>query len=323
MIRKLERTIDLCPGDEDAPRLRLGESLLALGRLTSADEQFRNVLSLDGANARARLGSARVASQRERLDEARSEVAPALRDTRTRKAAYQLLAEIEHRRAQPAAAALALQTAAGLPNDEAWPDPYLDEISRFTTGRDAALERALQLLDRRRNAEAVGLLLTTAQNYPESYRTWFILGLALGGMGRIEEAEQAVRTALRLKDDSGEAHYQLGGLLFAQDRPIEAKEAFQRATQLRPLFAEAHYMLGQCRLQTGEVEEAIAAFRTALRCRPDYVDALAALGELLIKTGRSEDGLLHLRRAAAAKADNENMRRLIEQTEAELRERRF
>jgi Tfp pilus assembly protein PilF len=272
---------------------------------------------------RARLGSARVASQREKLDEARSEVAPALGDTRTRKAAHLLLAEIEQRRTQHAAAALALQTAAGLPNDEAWPDPYLEEISQLMTGRDAALERALQLLDHRRNADAVELLLATAQNYPESHRAWFILGLALGGMGRIGDAEQAIRTALRLQDDSGEAHYQLGGLLFIQGRPIEARKAFQRAVQLRPLFAEAHYMLGQCRLQTGDdEEEAIAAFRTALRCRPDYVDALAALGELLIKAGRSEDGLLHLRRAAAAKTDNENIRRLIERAETELRERR-
>jgi tetratricopeptide (TPR) repeat protein len=66
-IRKLERTIDLCPGDEDAPRLRLGESLLALGRLTSADEQFRKVLSRDGANARApRIGSRRLSARKAR-----------------------------------------------------------------------------------------------------------------------------------------------------------------------------------------------------------------------------------------------------------------
>jgi tetratricopeptide (TPR) repeat protein len=318
-LRKLQRTVLLCADDFDAPRLRLGELLLGLGRYEAARDQFEEIASRGPGNSRAHLGLARVEFQCDRLNDAAQDVAEALRDRRTRKAAHQLLAEIEHRRQRPEAAADALKEAAALPEDQSWPDPYLEEIERFRTGRDAGLERAQQLLRQENAAEAAALLQTIVGDYPEDYRPWMLLSLALGDLGRVTAAEEAARTAVRLQDDSGDAHHFLGAVLFVQEKWGAASASFQRAAQLRPNSAEAHYMLGRCLLETGDRSRAVEAFRSALRCRPEFPDALAALADVLVREGGAAEVVAPLRRAVELNPLDHRIRRLLEQAEAEVR----
>jgi tetratricopeptide (TPR) repeat protein len=314
-IQKLERSTELCAGESELPRLRLGEALLAKGRLDGAEQEFQEVLRRDDAHARARLDMARVALQRDRLAEARQEVARSLHDTHTRKAAHLLLAEIEQRSNNRSAAADALQLATSLPDDEAWPDPFLEDLARLKTGTDAAMERALQLLAQGRNAEAAHELHRIVQSGAASHYAWLLLGKALGGLGHIAEAELAVRTALRMQGDSSEGHFQLGAIRFVQSDLDGATAAFHRAVELRPNFAEAHYMLGRCRLQAGDETGAIEEYRTAVQCRPDHAEALAALGELLVSQGEREEGLEKMRRAAALRPDDAGLRERLEPAE--------
>jgi tetratricopeptide (TPR) repeat protein len=318
-LRKLQRTVALCVADMDAPRLRLGELLLGLGRYDAARDQFLAIASPLTGNNRARLGLARVDFQCDRLDDAARDVAEPLRDPRTRKAAHQLLAEIEQRRNRPQAAAYALNQAAALPDDQPWPDPFLEEVERFRTGRDAGLERAQQLLREKNAAEAAAILQTIVRDYPEDYRPWMLLSLALGDLGRVPAAEEAARNSVRLEADSGDAHYFYGAVLFVQGKWEAAAESFRRAAQLRPNSAEAHYMLGRCLLETGNQDRAVEAFRTALRCRPEFPDALAALSEILVREGRASEVVSPLRRAAELNPLDDRIRRLLEQAEAELR----
>jgi tetratricopeptide (TPR) repeat protein len=314
-IQKLERSTELCAGESELPRLRLGEALLAEGRLEAAEARFREVLRRNDSNARARLDLARVALQRDHLDEARQNLSLALHDARTRKTAHLLLAEVEQRGNNRSAATDALRLAANLPDDEAWPDPFLQDLAGLKTGRDAAIERAQQLLGQGRNAEAAHELHRIVQSGPAGHYAWLLLGKALGGLGHIAEAELAVRSALRLEGDSSEAHFQLGAILFARSNLDGATAEFRRAAELRPNSAEAHYMLGQCRLQAGDESGAIEEYRTAAGCRPDYAEALAALGGLLLAHGERGEGLVALRRAAAIRPDDANIRQQLERAE--------
>jgi tetratricopeptide (TPR) repeat protein len=314
-IRKLQRTTELCNSESVVPRLRLGEALLAQGRLEAAENEIRKVLRRDDSNVRAHLDLARVAFQRDRADECRNEVSRALHDMHTRKAAHQLLAEIELHRGNRGAAVDALRMATSLPDDETWPDPFLADLARLRTGREAAIERAQQLLGQERYSEAAAVLQATVENYPDAHYAWLLLGRALGGLGRIADAERALRTSLRLQCDSSETHFQLGAILFVQSDLAGASAAFRRAVELRPDFAQAHYMLGQCRLQTGDENGAIEEFRTVARCRPDHAEALAALAELLMAHGERAEGLVHLRRAAAMHPQNEKLKQQLERAE--------
>jgi Flp pilus assembly protein TadD len=60
------------------------------------------------------------------------------------------------------------------------------------------------------------------------------LGWALYNLGRYDEAEGAVRLAVRLNPDQAALSYTLGLILFAEGRATDARAAFQRAQQMDP-----------------------------------------------------------------------------------------
>lgn len=72
-------------------------------------------------------------------------------------------------------------------------------------------------------------------------------GRAAWGEGRVEEAEEAYREALRLRPSSPSALYSLGVLLRVTGRPDEADEAFAEAGEFgtHPDAVRAREMLGQ------------------------------------------------------------------------------
>jgi len=62
----------------------------------------------------------------------------------------------------------------------------------------------------------------------------------LEACGHFSDAENAYRTALRLREDSPEAWNNLGNLLRAESWYVEAIEAFRKAVNLQPANAMAH-----------------------------------------------------------------------------------
>ena len=86
--------------------------------------------------------------------------------------------------------------------------------------------------------------------------------------GRSEEAIQEYQTALRMKPDNAEAHYDLAALLFASDLPA-AIAHYQAAVQAKPEFAAAHANLGTALARIpSRLPEAIAEYKTAIRLEP-------------------------------------------------------
>ncbi len=317
-VRKLERAVELAGDDFDMPRLRLAEALLAQDRIDEAERKFLEILNTDGANSRARLGLARVALQRDRPDAGIDQLAHALDNPSTRKGARQLLAQLELRRGNRDKADAALREAATLPDDTPWPDPYAREMSQRQTGRQAALERAAQLLGQGRSPEAVEVLNHAVHDYPDAHYAWYLLGVAHLRMNDVAEGEQALRTSLRLEKNSAEARFQLGAVLFSRGMMRQAADCFRESARLKPDAGDAYYMLGQCLVQTGDPAQAMAAFRTALHCRPQFADAHAALAELAFEEGRNDEALVHLRQAASLKPADERIRDFIKRVENEV-----
>ena len=62
--------------------------------------------------------------------------------------------------------------------------------------------------------------------------------------GKLEEAEDSYREALRLKPDYAEAHNNLGNVLWDQGKLEEAEASYREALRLKPDYAEAHTNLG-------------------------------------------------------------------------------
>jgi superkiller protein 3 len=278
-LRKFQRAVELCDASPDAPRLRLGELLIGQGRLEEAEIQFRRLLQSDSGHARAHLDLARLASQRGDYAGSRHHLAVSVADDRTRKASHILRAEIEQRSDNAKAAETERRQADGLPDDPFWPDPFVDEVARLRTGREAQLDRADERLRRGRIGEAVALLEQTVRDYPDSDRGWSLLGKALVARKDWPGAERALRRAARLAPDVAEVQFHWGVALFQQQDPRGAAACFRKATELRPDYDSAYYNLGQCLKLQGDRAGAAGAFRAALRCNPDLAEARTALEE--------------------------------------------
>ena len=122
-------------------------------------------------------------------------------------------------------------------------------------------------------------------------------GIALGELGRYEEALTAFDRATQLLPDEAWTHYNRGWTLAALGRHEDALAAFDRAVQLLPEEARAHYNRGWALGKLGRHEEALAAYDQAIQLDPDNADAHCNRGWALGELGRYEEAMAAFDRA--------------------------
>jgi len=117
------------------------------------------------------------------------------------------------------------------------------------------------------------------------------LGLALGALGRRDEAETALRESLRLDPRSHEAWVNLGSLLTAAGRLTEAIEAIRRGVELKPDYAQGWTALGTTVQLAGRGGEGIGYHTRALELEPGHPTAYFARAQALFSCHRPEEAL--------------------------------
>jgi Flp pilus assembly protein TadD len=125
--------------------------------------------------------------------------------------------------------------------------------------------------------------------HPESPRAHNKLGVALAAEGRLGEATEHYREALRLDPGRPRIHNNLGLALQEQGRTDEATAHFQAALRVDPTDATAHNNLGNVFADLGRGEKALEHFSEAVRLDPDFIEAHYNLGLALARQGRSEE----------------------------------
>lgn len=115
---------------------------------------------------------------------------------------------------------------------------------------------------------------------PAKARGYGALGHAFQRAGRLQEAEQSYRSAIRLAPTDHIALNNLAAIYLKQQRYQEASTALERSITLAPATAAAHFNLGLARGRLGNWQQAEAAFAEALRLKPDYREAAANLAAI-------------------------------------------
>jgi tetratricopeptide (TPR) repeat protein len=146
-------------------------------------------------------------------------------------------------------------------------------------------------------AEATDLLRQAVKLDPKSAPIHLQLGRALMRAGKAADAIAEIRKAIELKPDYADAYFQLGLVLSATGKPAEAEASLRKAIALRPDHAEAHDALGLVLESEGKLAEAIAAFRQALRLKPDLARTYYNLGVTLKKGGKVKEAAAALKTA--------------------------
>ena len=115
------------------------------------------------------------------------------------------------------------------------------------------------------------------------------LGVALGSLGRLREAEEAYRKAIEIDPTLAAAWSNLGNLLSNAGRTEEAEEAYRKAIETDPEYAKGWGNLGGLLSKTGRTEEAEEAYRKAIDIDPQLAEEWHNLGILLSDAGRERE----------------------------------
>jgi predicted O-linked N-acetylglucosamine transferase (SPINDLY family) len=148
--------------------------------------------------------------------------------------------------------------------------------------------------------EACRQILLRSPNVAEVHN---LLGAALQGQGRQEEALAEYRIAVSLNPNLAPARYNLGTSLHLANHVDEAIPELRRALALDPNFFEAWNNLGNALEDKLAFDEAAEAYRQALRLRPNAASVVFNLGNALRDTA-NPDGAIEAYRRAIAREPN-------------------
>jgi tetratricopeptide (TPR) repeat protein len=259
----------------------LGQALKAAARHDEAAEAYRQAISLDGADALARLGLGELKIAAGRPAEAIEEFEIALRRKPSLVGAHLGLGNAlaflgrNEEALERYEAALALQP--GLPEAE------------FAAGF------ALARLGRPKDAERRYRRAVAAR--PDFAAAWINLGSLLREQGRDIYAEAALRRAVELRPDLISGWVNLAILERERLRPEAAEACLQKAFALNPRQVETLVAWVQFRIAERDLAGAWGWLRWALLENPDSDEAVNLHGILLHLEGRFEEAIARFERA--------------------------
>ncbi|MDE1146657.1 MAG: tetratricopeptide repeat protein [Azospirillaceae bacterium] len=177
----------------------------------------------------------------------------------------------------PTLAAAASLLEAGRP-DAAWAvcQPALEAGIRAPDWL-ALSGRVLLALDRPVEAEpllALAAGTTTGVTQAAALGLFTLWGVALRRLGRVAQAEQVLRMAIRLSPNDALCHSNLAAVLRVLGRLADAEAAVRRALALDPDLVNGHVNLASIRLARQDPAGALAAAGQALARDPAQADAL-------------------------------------------------
>ncbi len=300
------------------PRLMAAETLLALGRLDEAEQQYRNVLARRENEIRARYGLGLVYAARTDWKNSRAELQRCAGDPFAQQKACVQLAAVCRRLGDDAAAEKFRQLANRLPMDRDWLDPFATEYLPWAVKQSKRYHHAESLEASGRLREAANVLRPMVEEHPNDYLPRLTLAKVIGRMGDYENAERLLREALRLAPDKVQIHYYLSLVLFTHaedearkgtlDRAAkyygEAVDCAREALALKPDYGFAHMTLGLSLKGMGKRADALAALQKATRCNPEHAELHFYLGELLAEDGQRTEARDHLQQAIEMGPEN-------------------
>jgi hypothetical protein len=143
---------------------------------------------------------------------------------------------------------------------------------------------------------------------PGHFQALHLLGTLCVRAGQTELGVSLIRRAIRVDPSVAEAHCLLGAALNELERPREALASYDRAVALKPNYPEAHYNAGVTLAQSGLPAAAIGRFDAALALRSDYANAHYNRGRALHDLNRLDAALTSYDRAVALRPQHAESR---------------
>lgn len=173
------------------------------------------------------------------------------------------------------------------------PDPK-DQIGTYNQ-----IQRALELADSGRWAQANALLVPLRHKQPRAYLIPFLLGENFRTMGRPHEALKHYRQALELMPAFDQAAIGLAQAAYAAEDNVQAEHAYRLALEINPRNFLARLALARVYWRLGRLTEAERHQLQVISDNPNLGQAHAAYGITLVRMKRFREGLAALGRSLA------------------------
>jgi Flp pilus assembly protein TadD len=336
----LARAVERCETGGDAAattRLRLGETLLFLGRVDEAETHISQARDSKPDDPRVLFDLGLLAIAREDWKTARAHLLRCLGSPFTQQKARVQLAAVCSRLGEAASADEFHMQAGRLPPDRDWFDPFITEYLHFAKKKRKRYKLAEQFESAGRFRDSANVLRPLAADFPDDYLPQMTLGKVLGQTGDFRGAEEALRRALQLAPDKVQTHYYLSFLLLnkgeeairegdssrarAEELFREAASLARQALAIKPDYGYAHMVLGLSLKHLGERAEALAALRQAVSCNPEFAELHFHLGEALAEEGQTAEARPRLEQALRLAPPGATWRKTAEARLAELQEK--
>ena len=187
---------------------------------------------------------------------------------------------------------------------------YAEAMREYQTALDRGEDRDLVLqamaevhLLSRRPAEALVIYDDLVGRQPRSPKLWNERGIALHQVGRLPEAEESYRQALRAEAGYAIAQNNLGVSLYHRGAAEEAVTIFRTALDAQPTFAKARLNLALLLSRGKRFPLALDAYRQVLTSVPEHPIAWNGVGLVLAELRKFEDARNAFARAIQARPE--------------------
>jgi tetratricopeptide (TPR) repeat protein len=284
-LQSLKRAVELAGNTPEAPRYYLARTLAEEGNVAEAERQAKMLLEAHPDFVPARLLLAQIEFSRDDTNAAMADVKMCLNDSRTAKSAWALLASLQQRQNDAAAAQESSRKSAAAPADLAIADAFEAEVSALRGDPHAISDRVHSLMAARNISEAAALVDELVREHPDFPGTWLVRGRFLLLQKDYPAAEESLQRHLQLDPKSTQGYFQLGSVYVAMGKFPAAQQAFRRAIELKEDFGPAWFNLGYALGRESKWAEAKPAFEQAIRYNPEHVESYLLLADVHLQLG--------------------------------------
>jgi tetratricopeptide (TPR) repeat protein len=148
-------------------------------------------------------------------------------------------------------------------------------------------EKAVQLYDSHRLAEAASQLEPLVREFPQSFDVQELLGIVYSAQGKEADATEHLASAVRLNPNSVAARTNLATNLLGLGKLAPAELEFRKALALNPASYDTNHNLGEFFVAGGKIAQAIPFLEKARQIKPEDYDNSYDLALAYFETGRT------------------------------------
>ena len=139
----------------------------------------------------------------------------------------------------------------------------------------------IELYSGGRITEALDNVSKLISQHPNESLLHNICGVCYKATGQLEMSVKSFDTAIAIKPDFADAHYNLGLTLQELNQLDAAIKSYQVTLALQNSYVKAHNNLGIIYKELGQMEDAVKSYEQAIDLQPDYAEAHNNLGTTL------------------------------------------